>query len=150
MHRQKIYGGDLLYKVAIIFLSFFFLMTACQTKDPNAITLDEVLNSFKDQQLTLIERKISGKNIFGMKLIGVRPSSYELNGKKLLVYIYDSNNEREKGLEDFREKTATANVVSYKVYEVSNVLLFYVYEEEDLNSEIDAKLQNMVSELNEE
>jgi hypothetical protein len=150
MHRQKLYGGDLLHKVALVFLTMFFLLTACQTKDPNAITLDEVLPSFEEQQLSLKERKVSGKNIFGMKLNGVRPSSYDLDWKKLLVYIYDSSNEREKGLEDFREKTATANMVSYKVYEVNNVLLFYVYEEEYLNSEIDAKIQNIVSELYEE
>lgn len=126
----------------------FFLLTACQTKDSNAITLEEVLSSFEEQQLSVKERKVSGKNIFGMKLNGVRPSSYVLDEKKLFVYIYDSNNEREKGLEDFREKTSTANVVSYKVYEVINVLLFYVYEE-DLNSKIDVKIQNKISKLNE-
>jgi hypothetical protein len=125
----------------------FLLLAACQTKDSNAITLEEVLTSFEEKQLSLKEIIVSGKNIFGMKLNGVRPSSYELNGKKLLVYIYDSNNEREIGLEDFREKTANADVVSYKVYEVINVLLFYVYEK-DLNSEIDDKIQNMVREFN--
>jgi hypothetical protein len=98
--------------------------------------------------LSLKESKVNDNNIFGMKLNRVRPSFYELDGKMLLVYIYDSNNEVEKGLEDFRKKTTTANVVSYKVYEVINVLLFYVYEK-DLNSEMDDKIQNIVSKFNE-
>jgi hypothetical protein len=125
-----------------------FLLTACQTKDLNAITLEEVQTSFEEQQLSLKESKVNDNNIFGMKLNRVRPSFYELDGKMLLVYIYDSNNEVEKGLEDFRKKTTTANVVSYKVYEVINVLLFYVYEK-DLNSEMDDKIQNIVSKFNE-
>ena len=82
-----------------------------------------------------------------MKLNGIRPSTYELDGKKILVYIYDSSDEREKGLEDWREKTASMDTVSFKIYEVNNVLLFYVYEEEILNSEIDSKIQNVVNGL---
>jgi hypothetical protein len=82
MHRQKIFGDDLLHKVALVFLPMIILLTACQTKDPNAISMDEVLTSFEEQQLSLKERKVSGKNIFGMKLKGVRPSSYDLDGKK--------------------------------------------------------------------
>jgi hypothetical protein len=39
-----------------------------------------------------------------MKLNGKRPFSYKLNGKKLLVFIFDSSKEREKGMEDFLNK----------------------------------------------
>lgn len=123
-----------------------FFLTACQVNDPNAITLEEVLTSFEEQQLSLKNSKVMRNHIFGMKLNGIRPSAYELDGKELLVYIYDSSDEREKGLEDWREKTASMDTVGYKVYEVNNVLLFYAYEDE-LNSEIDSKIQNMVNGL---
>lgn len=136
-------------KLAITFLSLVFLLTACQANDSNAITLEEVLSSFEGQQLSLKESKVNKDHIFGMKLNGIRPSAYELDEKKILVYIYNSSDEREKGLEDWREKTASMNTVSYKVYEVNNVLLFYVYEEEILISEIDSKIQNVVDGLNE-
>ena len=63
-----------------------------------------------------------------------------------MIYIYDSIKVTEKGLEDFRNKTATANVVSYNFYEVKNVLLFYVYER-DLSMEVDDKIQEAVNEL---
>jgi len=139
-----------LKKLAFTFISLFFLLTAFQANDPSASTLEEVLSSFEEQQLSLIKSKVNkDDNIFGMKLNGVRPSAYELDGKMLLVYIYDSNKEREEGLEDWREKTASMDTVSYKVYEVKNVLLFYVYEEEKLNSEIDSKIQNVVNGLSE-
>lgn len=135
-------------KLALAFFSFFLLLTACQGNVRNETTLEELLSSFKEQQLSLKESKGSkDDNIFGMKLNGVKPSSYKLDGKMILVYIYDSNKKREKGLEDWRGKTASMDTVSYKVYEVNNVLLFYVYEEENLNSEIDSKIQNVMKGL---
>ena len=134
-------------KLAFTFISLFFLLTACQASDPNAITLEEVLSSFEEQQLSLKKSKVNKNHIFGMKLNGIRPSAYELDGKKILVYIYDSSDEREQGLEDWREKTASMDTTSFKIYEVNNVLLFYVYVEEILNSEIDSKIQNVVNEL---
>lgn len=140
-------GGDLLKKVVLIFLSMVFVLSACQTKDSNAITLEEVLFLFEEQELSVKESKVSD-NIFAMKLNGVRPSSYEIDGKMLSVYIYNSNNKRERGLEDFYKKTETTNTVSFNVYEVENVLIFYVYEK-DLNNEIDSKIQNILSKIKE-
>jgi hypothetical protein len=136
-----------LKKLALTFILLVFFLTACQAKDPNAITLEEVLSSIEEQQLSLNKSKVNKNHIFGMKLNGVRPSAYELDGKRILVYIYDSSDEREQGLEDWREKTASMDTVSFKIYEVNNVLLFYVYEEEILNSEIDSKIQSVVNGL---
>jgi hypothetical protein len=66
------------------------------------------------------------------------------------VYIYDSTKEREKGLEDFRDKTATSNVESYNYYEVKNVLLFYVHELDlSLEVEVHENIQKVVNELDE-
>lgn len=146
--HYSIVGGDFLKRLVFTFISLVvFLLMACQANDPNVNTLEDVISSFEEQQLPLKESKVSKDDqIFGMKLNGVRPSSYELDGKMILVYIYDSNNEQEKGWEDWREITSSMNTVSYKVYEVNNVLLFYVYEK-DLNSEIDSKIQNVVNEL---
>lgn len=134
-------------KVALVFISIVMLLTACQTANSHAITLEELLSSFKEQQLTLEEIN-SSNNIFEMKLNGVRPSSYELDGKMVFVFIYNSTKEREKGLEDFDDKTATVNLVSYNFYEVKNALIFYVYEDE-LNIEVDNKIQNAIRKLNE-
>jgi uncharacterized protein YcfL len=64
-----------------IVLLVLFLLSACQTKETNAITLKVLLSSFEEQNLSLNERKVSEKNILGMKLNGIRPFSYELDGK---------------------------------------------------------------------
>ena len=58
-----------------------FLMTACQATDSNAISLEEVLSAFEKQELSLKDSKVNDKNIFGMKLNGVRTSVYELDRK---------------------------------------------------------------------
>jgi len=126
------------------------LLTACQPTDFTAILLEEILSSFKEQELSLQESKVSDKNIFGMRLNRVRPSGYELDGKILAVYIYDSTKEREKGLKNFHDKTASANVESYNYYEVKNVLLFYVHGLNlVLEGEVHEDIQKVVNELEE-
>ncbi|KKI91033.1 hypothetical protein WQ54_17070 [Bacillus sp. SA1-12] len=135
-------------KVTLIFISLVFLLTACQPTNSNIMTLEELLTSFKEHHLQLKESKVSDHNIFGMKLNGGRPSSYELDGKLLLVFIYDSPKAREKGLEDFHHKTAAANLVAYNLYEANNVLLFYVHERDlSLEVEVDDKIQKAVRKL---
>lgn len=48
------------------------------------------------------------------------------------------------GLKDRREKTASMDRVSYKVYEVNNVLLLSVYVHENHNSEMDSRIKNVI------
>jgi protoporphyrinogen oxidase len=136
-------------KVPLILISIVFLLTSCKSINPDRITLDEVISSVEKQQLVIKENKeISNDNIFGMKLNGVKPSSYELDGKLLSVYIYNSAEERKKGLEDFHGRTATMDIVSYNVYEAENVLIFYVYEH-DITKEVefDDEIKEALSEL---
>lgn len=53
------------------------LLTACQNKDDNASSLEDLLSAFENHQLTLKEVLTNNDHIFGMKLNGVKPSSYE-------------------------------------------------------------------------
>ncbi|MCM3639098.1 hypothetical protein M3152_15450 [Sporosarcina luteola] len=68
-------------KLAFIFILLVFLLTACQANDPHGITLEEVLSSFEEQQLSLINSKVNKDHIFGMKLNRIRPSAYDIDGK---------------------------------------------------------------------
>lgn len=130
-------------KFACLFLmTVILLLTACLANDPEANTRQEVIASLKDQGLTPKEQLEKwGKKVFGMKLNKVRPSAYVLEGKDLYVYIYPSTAAQEQGLDDWRDKTASIDTVSYQVYEANNVMLFYVYAEEYLNSDIDREIQ---------
>lgn len=133
----------------ILFLVALLLLTSCQPADPNLISLDEAVSSFENQQIPIEENKEARKDsIFGMKLNGVNPAPYELEGKMLMVYIYNSPEKREKGLLDFRDKTAAMDTVSYNVYEAENVLIFYVYEHDmGLEVKFDDAIEEAISEL---
>ncbi|WP_214482954.1 hypothetical protein [Bacillus sp. SM2101] len=134
-------------KISILFVTIVLFFTGCQeTSDTSIMTLQEVLSALEEEQLSLREIDISSNNIFGMKLHGTLPSSYNIDGKTFLIYVFSSTEEREKGLEDFRKKTEDSNTVSYKVYEVKNMLFFYVFES-DLSEEINNKIQNGISKL---
>ncbi|WP_057765522.1 hypothetical protein [Cytobacillus praedii] len=136
-------------KNTFFLISIVFLLTSCKSANLQMITLDELVASFEKQQLVINENKeFSNNNIFRIKLNGVRPSPYELDGKLLSVYIYNTAEKREKGLEDFRNKTATMDTVSYNVYEVENVLIFYVYEHDmSMEVEFDDAIKDALSEL---
>ncbi|MED3551854.1 hypothetical protein [Cytobacillus praedii] len=136
-------------KNTFFLISIVFLLTSCKSANLQMITLDELVASFEKKQLVINENKeFSNNNIFRIKLNGVRPSPYELDGKLLSVYIYNTAEKREKGLEDFRNKTATMDTVSYNVYEVENVLIFYVYEHDmSMEVEFDDAIKEALSEL---
>ncbi|WP_342578474.1 hypothetical protein [Psychrobacillus sp. FSL K6-2843] len=137
-------------KAYLFLFTLFVLITACQGQDPKVITLKDVIGSLENQHLTLEEPKerignIFG-NIFGNKLNGIKPNIYLLDNKPFLIYIYPSEEDRKKGLKEFKKETENMNVVSYNLYEFHNGLIFYVYQT-DLNESIEEGLQKALSDL---
>lgn len=130
-------------RFTILLMVLVSLLTACYSIESDA-SVNQVISTLKKQKIILKEIKLSKKSIFGMKLNGVKPSSYELDGKKFLIYIFQSSQEREEGVEDFYKKTENSNTVSYKKYEVKNMLFFYIFEK-NLDKKIDGKIQTIVS-----
>ena len=63
-----------------------------------------------------------------------------------MIYIFDSEENRKKGLKDFQKQTESMNTVSHGVYEVKNVLIFYVYEK-DLDNSIEEGIQQKINNL---
>lgn len=102
------------------------------------LSVEEVLASLRKQGLELKKQFYDSDNIFGMKLNGKRARPFELDGQPVFIYDYYSEPERQKGLEDWHEKTAMYNLISYQVFESRNILLFHVYGK-DLDSDIHAK-----------
>ncbi|MGE6257754.1 hypothetical protein ACQKCU_07545 [Heyndrickxia sporothermodurans] len=130
-------------RLTILLMVLVSLLTACHSIESDA-SVNQVISTFKKQKIILKEIKLSNKSIFGMKLNGVKPSSYELDGKKFLIYIFQSSKEREEGVEDFYKKTENSNTVSYKKYKAKNMLFFYVYEK-NLDRKIDGKIETIIS-----
>ncbi|QGM30491.1 hypothetical protein GI482_08935 [Bacillus sp. N3536] len=133
-------------KAYLFLFTLFVLITACQAQDPKVITLKDVIGSLENQHLTLEEPKERNGNIFGNKLNGVKPNIYLLDNKPFLIYIYPSEEDRKKGLKEFKKETESMNVVSYNLYEFHNGLIFYVYQT-DLNESIEEGLQKALSDL---
>lgn len=79
--------------VLIVIIS---LLSACQPKDSDAITLNQIVTAFENEQIPIKEAKASRSIVFGTKLNGTRPKSYVLEDKNLFIYIYRSSNGRKK------------------------------------------------------
>ncbi|MBW7454404.1 hypothetical protein ACFOLF_21955 [Paenibacillus sepulcri] len=63
-----------------------------------------------------------------MTLNGVAPELFIINGDQLIsVYVYSSSDGVKRGIKDFEDKTATADVVAHGRYQAANVLLIYDY-----------------------
>lgn len=128
-----------------IILIFVLVLTACQVQTAN-ITLDDVIVSLENQHITVEETRTSNDNIFNKKLNGIKPNYYTLQDKSLLIYIFDSEEDRKKGLKDFQKQTESMNIVSHGIYEVKNVLIFYVYEK-DSDDSIEEGIQQTINNL---
>ncbi len=121
------------------------MLTACQVHAAN-ITLNDVIVSLENQHLDVEETRKSTDNIFNNKLNGIKPNNYTLQDKSFLIYIFDSEENRKKGLKDFQKQTESMNIVSHSVYEVKNVLIFYVYEK-DIDNSIEEGIQQTINNL---
>lgn len=133
-------------KTFILCLAIFFSLAGCQKTA--TITIDDVLSAF-EQQGQHLEKSKAMKNdtIFGAKLYGEKPKVYLLDQKLLYLFVYDSNADRVEALQQFQEKTALMNSVSFSVYEKDNMLIFYVYEDAIENIEVDASIKEALNGL---
>ena len=132
----------------VICLSVLMLIVGCQQQPNQRITLNDVITSFEAQQLELKANKDRKNSILGAKLNGAKPAAYLLDDLPLYIYIYGSSDKRKKGLEDFQEKTATMNIVSFNVYEKGNVLIFYVHGQNlNLKLEMDRFIKKAIDQL---
>ncbi len=122
----------------IISLCLLFFMASCQpavqVSDSSHIAEEEVVDVFQENNIKLVEVESPQEGIFGSKLKGVKPGTYELNEKLIFIYEFATADDRENGKRAFAEKTELMNVVSFRMYEKRNILIFYVHEE-DINSD---------------
>ncbi|WP_042458927.1 hypothetical protein [Neobacillus dielmonensis] len=113
------------------------LLVSCQSEqvnDSSHIEVEDVVKVLKENKVDLIETTFSHSNSFGSELNKAEPEAYQLSGKRFYIYEFENEQAREKGLEEFTEKTATMNLVSYSLFEKRNVLIFYIHEQ-DVDSE---------------
>lgn len=107
------------------------------------ITLDEVETALTEQGLELEEADLPNTNVFIQELNGVSPQVYFIEGNTLSIYVFPTEDAREKGMEDFEEKTAAAELEIHKTFTNKNVLVFYTEGSEEVNSELNTAISNL-------
>ncbi|UTE76696.1 hypothetical protein [Rossellomorea sp. KS-H15a] len=89
------------------------------------------------------ETDLPGENVFIQELNGITPEVYNAKGHTLSLYVFSSTRDREKGLQRFEEKTAKAEVVEHKAYEMNNILVFYISDDENMQNRLFEALQEL-------
>ena len=138
-------------KKAIILCMLLFLTGCVQTEVNNSSYISEVelVEALQNRNIELTEGTSLEDDIFTSKLNGVKPEIYELNKKWIVIYEFDTPEEREKGEKEFANKTATMNLVSYETFIKRNILIFYIHGE-NLNSKqipFEKKIQEALDSL---
>ncbi|UOQ85760.1 hypothetical protein [Gracilibacillus salinarum] len=130
-------------RILIFFVLIIFVLGACsqQSEEPSLaktpdITLDEVETAITEQGLELEKANLPTGNVFIQELNGVVPKAYFVDGTTLSIYVFPTVDAREKGMDDFEEKTAAASLEQHKTFTVQNALVFYVEGSEENNKKL--------------
>lgn len=138
----------------LFFILLTFVLGACSqlepgqaTKDdqkPN-ITLEEIETALQEQGLELKEADLPENNFFMRELKDVLPKGYFLDGTTLSIYIFQSKDDRQEGMEAFEKAVAhsSASIEPYKIFTVHNALMFYVEGNEGINSKLSSALNKL-------
>ena len=112
-------------KKAIFFIFVIAILSACNQQDAKEelITLKEVENAITEQGLLLEEANLPTENAFIQELNSVLPKAYFIDGDTISIYVFSSIAEREKGISEFEEKNATAELVEHTTYMNKNILV---------------------------
>lgn len=111
-----------------IVISLMLFLSSCSSNTEIKRGLSDIQDVFNSRGVKLTEEL---KDIDYFVLNGVKAKVYKLeNGEHITFYIFDSEKERKKGLEDFNKQKAEYNMAVPIIYEIKNVLLFYWYHGE--------------------
>jgi hypothetical protein len=89
------------------------------------------------------ETVLPSENVFIQKLNGITPEVYNVKGHTLSLYVFSSKSDRENGLERFEEKTATAEVGEHRAYQLNNILVFYLSDDEKMQNRLFEALEEL-------
>ena len=134
----------------LLYVLFIFILGACSQQEveeksskTNDITLEDVETVIAEQGFELENTELSSEDFFMQELNEMTPEVYILEGHTLSVYVFPSEGEREKGVQRFEEITAAAELVEHKAYEISNLLVFYVSNDEKVQNRLLEALKNL-------
>ncbi|KZE47954.1 hypothetical protein AV540_18135 [Brevibacillus parabrevis] len=106
----------------LLFLLVLVLLTGCSGKRDETLSAPVVVQAFADAHMPLVQTNVSDYFV----LSGVSPEKYTVNDNHLFLYVFTSEEDAKKGLEDFQEQIQALNLVIPQIFEAKNVLLFYL------------------------
>ncbi|BBI33578.1 hypothetical protein [Cohnella abietis] len=117
-------------KMMMVVFLMCFIITGC-TDDEIIVTSAQIKDSFESHGIQLSKQtKTNPESVFSRTYNHVSPERYLFDDKQSIsIYIFTSSKEAKKGLKDFEDNTATADVVSHSKYQVANILLFHVADD---------------------
>ncbi|XEC94336.1 hypothetical protein AB6A23_23960 [Paenibacillus tarimensis] len=116
-------------KLMIMIMLMGCMISGCMNNE-KTITVLQIEDLFEKHGIPLAEpTELNTENVFLKTLNGVKPETFMINDDQLVsIYVYSSSNGVMKGIKDFEDKTATADVSAHSRYKVANVLIFYAAE----------------------
>ncbi|MGM0712628.1 hypothetical protein [Brevibacillus parabrevis] len=106
----------------LLLLIALLILAACAEKKDSLLTTEAVTQTFEAAHMPLT-KTVDGDYFV---LNGVSPDKYTLNRNSLFLYVFASEEDAKKGLEDFHEQIQALNLVMPQIFEAKNVLLFYL------------------------
>ncbi|MGM0879637.1 MAG: hypothetical protein ACQEXQ_01175 [Bacillota bacterium] len=92
------------------------------------------------------EPDLHPESVFSRAYNDVTPRRFVIDkNQKISIYVYTSSKEVRKGIKDFENKTAAADVVPHTIYQIANVLIFYVADESFKDERVDLVVEELLS-----
>ncbi|MFS1512394.1 hypothetical protein VQL36_08170 [Chengkuizengella sp. SCS-71B] len=133
----------------VLNMVLILILISCTNNNNNnnikeELTLDDVTTTLTEEGIDLKEAERNPRSIFQLELNGVTPNAYAIGDNELSIYIFENEAERNKGMDEFKEKLGSAEIdVDKYTHEINNVTIFYLYQGED----IDEKMENAINKL---
>lgn len=134
---------DILLVVLVISVLGACSLNGFKEEPAKILTLEQVETALTEQGLKLDKADLPSDNAFIQELYGVSPKVYLIDGNTLSIYVFPSVKAREKGLDDFENKNATAELVSHKTFTHRNILVFYEQGNKDTNKAINSAINEL-------
>ncbi|RCW46460.1 hypothetical protein [Paenibacillus prosopidis] len=133
-------------RMVIIILAICFIITGCMNKG-KTITLTQIKDSFEKNGVSMSEvPDLHPESVFSKAYNDVTPRRFVIDeNQKISIYVYTSSKEVRKGIKDFENKTAAADLTPHTIYQIANVLIFYVTDESFKDVRVDLAIEELLS-----
>jgi len=129
-------------RFCLIFVLFIALFTGCSPIHKEKIELEDVFNAFREHELTLA---LSNRDM-PITFNGVKSDAFCINEEWIYIFIYDSAEGRVKGVSDYKEvRKKVSGWLPGTTYEVDNIFVLYLKENEDLSERIMTVIKSLSS-----